>query len=406
MSVIIKSNDQDQIKFVFISKLTQWRKTIFERVFTVLALLCFPVYISSVYLCINIGHWDLVVFDTLVYSLFLLITFASVIPLKVRFILGSTMTYVIGVAYLFVLGPAGAGYFWLFIYPLLSCALLGTKSGYIAQIINFLTLAIIGLFYYYHWLSWPNIQGYSFFIWCVIAIIFMATNIGAMLIFGYLLSITAKNLTRTLNSRYALIVGLATALEGSNPDVQQHIHRVAMYVKVLAEQVSESATHEKDVITNIDNLMLASMLHDVGMRDVPEALLSSEKKLSLDDVELIKRHCVVGTNIIKDMLRCDSDCKMLSMAKDIALYHHENWDGSGYPQNVVGALIPLSARIMRLVDVYDGMTSPRQYKEMNGHIKAVEYITQQSGRLFDANLVRAFLLVEKDFAKLNPKSTA
>jgi len=72
------------------------------------------------------------------------------------------MTYVIGVAYLFVLGPAGAGYFWLFIYPLLSCALLGTKSGYIAQIINFLTLAIIGLFYYYHWLSWPNIQGYSF----------------------------------------------------------------------------------------------------------------------------------------------------------------------------------------------------------------------------------------------------
>jgi len=59
MSVIIKSNDQDQIKFVFISKLTQWRKTIFERVFTVLALLCFPVYISSVYLCINIGHWIL-----------------------------------------------------------------------------------------------------------------------------------------------------------------------------------------------------------------------------------------------------------------------------------------------------------------------------------------------------------
>ena len=289
-------------------------------------------------------------------------------------------------------------------FTLLSCALLGTKSGYIAQITNFLTLAIIGLCYYYHWLSWPNIEGYSFFIWCVIGLNFMVTNILAMFICGYLISIMAKNLSLTLNSRYALVVGLATALEGSKVDTQQHIHRVALYVKVLAEQFSRSAVHAKDVVTDTDNLMLASMLHDVGMSDVPDELLCIERSLSLDNHEEIKRHCAGGARIIKEMLRCDHNCPMLQMAKDIALYHHENWDGSGYPQNIAGELIPLSARIMRLVDVYDGMTSPRHYKEISGHSKAVAFITQQSGRIFDANLVRAFLLVENEFAKLNPNS--
>ena len=404
MSVTITYQNPNSITFIFASALTDWRKNIFERVFSILALLCFPVYISSVYLCINIKHWDLVVFDTLVYGIFLLVTFGSFIPLKVRFIVGSTMAYIIGVAYLFVLGPAGAGFFWLFIYPLLSCALTGTKSGYIAQVINFFTLAIIGLCYYYHWLPWPKIEGYSFFIWCVIALNFMVTNILAMLICGYLISIMAKNLSLTLNSRYALVVGLATALEGSNVDTQQHIHRVALYVKMLAEQFSRSAANEKDVVTDTDNLMLASMLHDVGMSDVPDELLCIERSLSLDDHEEIKRHCAGGARIIKEMLRCDNNCPMLQMAKDIALYHHENWDGSGYPQNIAGELIPLSARIMRLVDVYDGMTSPRHYKEISGHSKAVAFITQQSGRIFDANLVSAFLMVENEFAKLNPNS--
>ncbi|MCW3173880.1 HD-GYP domain-containing protein [Shewanella subflava] len=406
MPVTIIQQGHNSIKFVFTSANSHWRKIIFERVFTVLSLLFFPVYISSVYLCISIKHWELVIFDTFIYGLFLCVTFGKFISLKVRFFIGCTMTYIIGLAYLYVLGPTGAGLFWLFIFPLLSCALLNTKSGYIAQIINFLTLSIVGICYFYHWLSWPHIEGYSFFIWCVIGLIFMATNICAMLICGYLLSITEKKLTHTLNSRYALVVGLAVALEGHNPDVQQHIHRVAMYLKMLAEQVSHSAPYEKDGLADIDNLMLAGMLHDVGMQHMSDELLCIEHSLSLDDYEEIKRHCALGANVIKEMLGYDRSCQMLSMAKDMALYHHENWDGTGYPQNIVGSLIPLSARMMRLVDVYDGMTSPRHYKETSGHQAAVAFITQQSGKLFDANLVRAFLLVEKDFAKLNPKTTA
>ncbi|UJF20468.1 HD-GYP domain-containing protein [Shewanella sp. OMA3-2] len=406
MPATLLNQGSDQIKLELPSAVWAWRKTVFERIFSILSLICIPVYITSVYLCIKMNYWELVIFDTFVYATFVSVAFGSIIPLKIRFTIGCAITYLIGVAFLLVIGPSGAGFFWLFIYPLLSCVLLGNKAGYIAQVINFFTLAVIGLLFYHHVLQWPEIEGYSFFIWCVVAINFMVTNILAMSICGYLLQATAKHLKQVQVSRYAFVVGLATLSESYNPSAKLHIHRVAMYVQILAVQLANTASSRDEMVEKIDDLMLASMLHDVGMREVPERLLCYKGKMSLDNFEDIKRHCVSGASLLKSLQNYHPNGELLFMARDIALYHHENWDGSGYPQNVMGTLIPLSARLMRLVDVYDGMTSERSYQQMMGHNAAVEFIKQQSGILFDPNVVNAFLLVTADFAQLNPNKLA
>lgn len=403
MPATLLNQDSEQIKLVFSSTVMAWRKTVFERIFSILSLICIPVYITSVYLCIKLDYLWLVAFDTFVYAALLSVAFGFFIPLNMRFGIGCAMTYLIGVAFLLAIGPSGAGFFWLFIYPLLSCALLGNKAGYIAQVINFFTLAVIGLLFYNNVLQWPEIADYSFFIWCVVAINFMVTSIFAMSICGYLLRATAQHLKQLQASRYAFVVSVATLSEAYNPSSKLHIHRVAMYVQILAKQLTKTASSHDEMVENMDDLMLASMLHDVGMREIPERLLCYKGKISLDDFEEIKRHCTNGASFLKSLQNYHSNGKLLLMARDMALYHHENWDGSGYPQNVMGTLIPLSARLMRLVDVYDGMTSERSYKQMMGHNAAVEFIKQQSGILFDPNVVNAFLLVAANFAKLNPK---
>jgi HD-GYP domain-containing protein (c-di-GMP phosphodiesterase class II) len=403
MPATLLNQDSEQIKLALPPAVIAWRKTVFERIFSILSLICIPVYITSVYLCITMSYWELVIFDTFAYAAFLTVTFGSFIPLKIRFFIGCVMTYFIGVAFLLAIGPSGAGFFWLFIYPLISCSLLGNKAGYIAQIINFFTLAVIGLFFYHQMLLWPEIEGYTFFIWCVVSINFMATNIFVMSISGYLLSVTEKNLQQTQSSRYAFVVGLATLSESYNPDIKSHIHRVAMYVQILATQLAKTASSHNEMVEKIDDLMLASMLHDVGMREVPERLLCYKGKISLDDFEEIKRHCVSGSSLLKGLQNYHSNGELLLMARDMALYHHENWDGSGYPQNMMGTLIPLGARLMRLIDVYDGMTSERSYQQVMGHNAAIEFIKQQSGILFDPSVVNAFLHVTEDFATLNPE---
>jgi HD-GYP domain-containing protein (c-di-GMP phosphodiesterase class II) len=143
------------------------------------------------------------------------------------------------------------------------------------------------------------------------------------------------------------------------------------------------------------------MLHDIGMQHVSDELVWQPHSLSLDDYEDVKRHTVLGAQMIKQLDFYHKSSQFLTTAKEIALHHHENWDGSGYPNNISGELIPLSARIMRLVDVYDGMTSERCYKKAVDHQQALVFITEKSGLLFDPNVVTAFMQVEAKFKLLH-----
>jgi two-component system response regulator RpfG len=135
----------------------------------------------------------------------------------------------------------------------------------------------------------------------------------------------------------------------------------------------------------IDAVEMAATLHDVGMINMPETLLDKRGKLTDAEYELIKTHTSIGRELLK------SDVSpYLKAGALVALNHHERYDGSGYPNHLAGDEIPLAARIVAVIDVFDALTSRRAYKEAWSCAKAVEYITSQRGRAFDPHCVDAF----------------
>jgi len=135
-----------------------------------------------------------------------------------------------------------------------------------------------------------------------------------------------------------------------------------------------------------ENILYASPMHDVGKIAIPDAILLKNGKLTDEEWEIMKTHASVGGDILGDH---PSD--VMLMAQQMALNHHEKWDGSGYPNGLAGEAIPLPARIAAITDVFDALTSKRPYKEAWAEEQAVEYIREHSGKHFDPKIVEAFL---------------
>lgn len=173
------------------------------------------------------------------------------------------------------------------------------------------------------------------------------------------------------------ILVLAQAAESSERDLGRHIHRVAAYAAILARQLGYSNI-------DADYLGLSATLHDVGKLSVPAEYLTREGPLSPEEFDEVKKHTVAGGRILKGV-----DC--LREAREIALSHHERWDGSGYPYGLAGEYIPMSARIASLADVWDALISRRSYKQAWPVERCVDYITRERGKHFDPAVVDAFL---------------
>ncbi len=144
-------------------------------------------------------------------------------------------------------------------------------------------------------------------------------------------------------------------------------------------------------------------MHDIGKVGIPDAILLKPAKLTDEEFIIMKTHAELGAKALQyavDSLGFDS---FLNIAKEIAEYHHERWDGSGYPMGLNGNDIPLSARLMALADVYDALISRRVYKEPFTHDHAVSLIKKESGKHFDPDIVNAFLENESEFVKIAQK---
>jgi putative two-component system response regulator len=127
-------------------------------------------------------------------------------------------------------------------------------------------------------------------------------------------------------------------------------------------------------------------MHDLGKIGIPDAILRKPSKLTRDEFEIMKTHTTIGAEML-----ADSDTPMFEMAREIALRHHERWDGTGYPAGISGLAIPESARIVAIVDVYDALTHDRVYRPALSEEEAVEIIEQGRGTHFDTFLVSVFL---------------
>jgi len=140
-----------------------------------------------------------------------------------------------------------------------------------------------------------------------------------------------------------------------------------------------------------------SPLHDIGKVGIPDSVLRKPGKLTEEEFEIMKRHTVIGADAIRATLEHSPAATFLHMASEIALSHHEKFGGSGYRQGLAGQAIPLSGRVIALVDVYDALTTKRVYKAVFTHAKAKEIIMDGRGKHFDPVMVDAFLRAEVEF---------
>ncbi|UAL41542.1 HD domain-containing protein [Shewanella inventionis] len=382
-----------------------WRHTIFMRLFTTLVIICVPVYITSVYLCIEQGIWYMAIFDTIAYGLMIFVVFYSSITDKTRYMCGCGLAFFIGAGFLIVLGPSGAGFFWLFTFPPLTSVLLGSKAAIAAQLINAVLLIIMGVAFHYQWLHWPVMEHFSTLIWYVVVINFLVTCAIVTQSISYLLGKLTHSLQSTLASRQATVIGLAKLAEYRDNDTGAHLIRMQQYAKMLAKQrLEDEQVPEELTEAFIKEISLSSILHDIGKVGVADHILLKPGKLTPAEFEHIKAHPQMGAKVIDSLLKYAPQCQFLLMGRDIAGGHHEKWDGSGYPKGIKGEAIPLSARIVALVDVYDALTSPRCYKRPFTHQEAKDIILAGRSTHFDPALVDSFISIEHHFAELSQAS--
>jgi len=166
----------------------------------------------------------------------------------------------------------------------------------------------------------------------------------------------------------------------------EHITRVGKYARLIAEKLGMPRKFCQDI-------EMFAPLHDIGKVGINDSILLAPRRLSKEEFEIMKTHTELGYAILKEK-------PTMEMAADIAHHHHEHYDGSGYPLNLKGNNIPLCARIVSIVDVYDALRSKRPYKEPWEHKKAIQQIKEESNSHFDPELVRIFLENEKEILKI------
>ena len=202
-------------------------------------------------------------------------------------------------------------------------------------------------------------------------------------------------------AQQATIFALAKLAEFRDEETGTHLERVREYCRLLAEEIGKAPHHSARVTREYSECIYhASPLHDIGKVAVPDNILLKPGKLTPDEFEVIKRHPVVGGEYLQDVYNNYARNIFIGMGIEIALYHHERWDGRGYPDGLLGANIPLSARIMAVADCYDALRADRCYRKGFPHSKVKEMLMEESGSHFDPEVCRAFLNLESEFARI------
>ena len=187
---------------------------------------------------------------------------------------------------------------------------------------------------------------------------------------------------------------MAELVERRDDSTGEHIARTSGCLRVFINAIIASGQYQKHTASwNIEQLILSAQLHDVGKIAIDDSILRKPGKLTNDEFEKMKKHTSIGGEIIKKIQNKTGENDFLHYAGVFTVYHHERWDGSGYPYGLSGKNIPLQARIMAIIDVYDALISERPYKKPFSHEEAIKIIKNESGSHFDPVLTRLFISV-------------
>ena len=202
-------------------------------------------------------------------------------------------------------------------------------------------------------------------------------------------------------SKLAMIYSLVKLAESRDDSTGAHIERVAQICRLLASNLRKKKKYRDYVDDDyIEKITQVSPLHDIGKVGIPDHILLKPGRLSEEEYEVMKTHTTIGAKTLLEVKEKFPDNRFLDMAISITHFHHEKWDGTGYPRGLSATAIPLSARIMAVADVYDALRSKRVYKEAFSHAKSVQIIKEESGKSFDPEMVEIFMEIHEEIGKI------
>ena len=231
-------------------------------------------------------------------------------------------------------------------------------------------------------------------------IAYMAISLSATVCYIYYNDLVQQNIKEDLvdnqkrlyDMQTQIVSGMANLIENRDLETGQHITRTGRYVKLLSEYSRAEGVYVDRLDDRFISLMtMMAPLHDIGKILVPDSILQKPGKLTPEEFEVMKQHAAQGGKVVREIMEGIADEESVAFAADIATYHHERWNGTGYPEGRKGEDIPLSARIMAIADVFDALISERCYKKAYPVSEAIEIIRSEAGHHFDPQLVRVFL---------------
>ncbi|MBR2434858.1 MAG: PAS domain-containing protein, partial [Lentisphaeria bacterium] len=204
------------------------------------------------------------------------------------------------------------------------------------------------------------------------------------------------------HSNDVMVDALSSLIEYRSVESGQHILRIRHFTRILMEEIAKSCPEYRLDAKTVDIVASASALHDIGKIAIPDSILNKPGRLTEEERELMKTHALTGSKIMEELDGMGNE-EYLRYAHNICHYHHERWDGNGYPEGLKGDSIPICAQVVGLADAYDALTNKRVYKEAFSHEKAVNMILQGDCGVFSPKLLECFKIVGGDMYELAKK---
>ncbi|MDR2124535.1 MAG: response regulator [Desulfovibrio sp.] len=207
----------------------------------------------------------------------------------------------------------------------------------------------------------------------------------------------AKTIVKLQNK---ILAAMAEMVESRDGSTGVHIANTQRYLRIFLNEIIKSGIRPEQFSTwDVDLLIQSSQLHDVGKIGIRDDILKKPGRLNSDEFKEMQQHVLVGVGFLERLEDGEEDSRFLQYAKIFTAFHHEKWDGSGYPYGLAGENIPLLGRIMAIVDEYDALTSDRPYKKALSHENAIGIILAGMGTSFDPSLKELFVKAAQDFAR-------
>ena len=214
-------------------------------------------------------------------------------------------------------------------------------------------------------------------------------------------SLVVERMKDVYDSQMATLAAISVLAEWRDEDTGVHIERTRQFCRVLAQDLAERTEYNSEINESfIDIIYHAAPLHDIGKIAIPDTILLKPGKLTPEEFECMKKHTLIGARTLETVQKTYRKNTFIDTGIKLAQSHHEKWDGSGYPDGLKGADIPLVGRIMAIADVYDALRAKRPYKEPMPHEAACALIRDGMGKHFDPDLVECFIRHESEFDEI------